>query len=660
MELINKRAKNYGERYQEIHKGILQIDADIKKDAKESRKSKKGTDLEKYFVQLKYLGEFIKQMYLENDYEASMHCCKYLMPRIEKFISYIVQLMEDSQSKNSKDKKIFEWAEKQDELTEYIKRGQKNRCGRFQYIFDYMYWEYMKIAARYSLHWLINYMERDKLQKAYPSRERILKSYVHYMNSMLLNRINLKWQDEEVVPKLIIFSTMPSSGKSFVNNVANLFIAVLGALHLGIGGILRVGNELGNITRQSRQTMNMLEDPLLRDVYPELNQLVRNNGKFDPYSKSSEEEWGIRDVRVEPTTCVFKTRDSAINSVRCFLLAIMDDPSRGQEESNNINIQQDITRKFYGDFQDRFSSQDDMAIALTGTMYSPNDVFSIAINKAFEKGCYLDPNMPNTYITNDKRVVIILNDCEDENGNSAYPEFISTTALMDKKHNMTPYEYACVWRQKPIPPEGLIFAYSLLKQYDELPRAEDGSSMLTDYSFAYIDPTRQSNRDFLSMVILRKHLTTGEFYLVDVIFARKSTKDCYSEIVRKIRDNKIIDFTIECNISEDLDTVLKDRCKMENINYCNIRTIYNTVKKQQRIADLAGTVKNNIVFPKSGKFSPQSTQMGDFMNWLVQYSHVDATNHDDAPDSICGFAKSYVIESPSKSNIIKSYKNLPF
>lgn len=663
MELISAKSKNYGDKYQEIHKAIMQINRDIIEDSMECKNKKKEVDKETYFIRLKYIGEFIKQMLQVNDYEASMHCCKYLMPRIERFIAYITNEMSVviNMPENSKKRQIFyEWTDKEDEMTEYYRRGQKQRVGRFRYVFDVMYWEYMAIAARYSIHWMINYMERDKLKKDYPSRERILSSYVHYTNSMLLGRIGLKWLDEDVVPKEIVFSTMPSSGKSFVNNVANLMASILGALHLSIGGILRVGNEQTNILRQSRQTMNMLESDLIRDVYPELNYLIRSNGKYDPYGKASEEEWGIRDVKNDPSTTVFKTRDSAINSVRCYMLAIYDDPSRGQEEANNIRIHQEIGNKFYGDFQDRFKSQDDMAILLTGTMFNPYDVFSLEIQRAKKKGFYKDPKFPNTIITKDKSIVCIINDCEDDYGRSAYPEFISTEALMEKKESLDPFAYACVWRQKPIPAEGLLFDDTLLLHYDELPRSPEGLSLLTDYSFAYLDPTRKSNKDFLSMPIGKRHKITGQHYLIDAIFDRKSTKDCYDEIIDNIKKYHIIKFVIEENTSADLETVIKEKLKSAGITYCEVVTKYNTVNKQQRIADLAGTTKLNVVFPRKEKYNPKVSQLGNFLNWLGQYSNVDANNHDDAPDSLCGYTEAFILNEVEKKNTITSSNRLPF
>ena len=61
----------------------------------------------------------------------------------------------------------------------------------------------------------------------------------------------------------------------------------------------------------------------------------------------------MQNVYFDPATCVFKTRDSSINSVRC-QIGMMDDPSRGLQECNNIEIHKKINQLYVGDFDDRF------------------------------------------------------------------------------------------------------------------------------------------------------------------------------------------------------------------------------------------------------------------------------------------------------------------
>lgn len=373
-------------------------------------------------------------------------------------------------------------------------------------------------------------------------------------------------------------------------------------------------------------------------------------GTYRPFAKSSEEEWGLNGVAYDPATTVFKTRDSAINSVRC-MMASMDDPSRGQQESTNVKVHQDIVQLYRGDFADRFKNQDDKFVILTGTMYNPNDVFALEIAKAMD-GAFKDLRFKNTYINKEKKTIVIVNDCEDENGNSAYPEFISNEALAEKREGLDPYDYACVWRQKPIPAEGLLFDYNYLKTYDSLPE-----NTLNKTAVAFIDPTRRRAKDFFSMPISRYNPETDEYYLIDAIFTQKASVDLYDEVVNKIISHKILKVVIEENIDGSLATVITDKLKAKGVKWCEIVNKYATANKSARIAEYANTVKKTIVFPAKGKYGAK-TQVGMFMYNLTSYSAMGGNNFDDGPDSICGFADEFIV-SGTKQNKLRALKKLP-
>lgn len=672
MEIIT-RYKNYGEDYKHIKSQILEVEKEMQALNKERKRQQRieQFDMKNWIYQYYYLiytlSMLVTHMQQVNDFEASMMAEKYTIKRLDNFIDFLGQKLKAIEEidikkryESKREKKIKEDYEIVKEFCESCvpeiatikKGGQKVQISNFQFLADTLYWEQVRIGARYLIHYNIIYLERTKQAKDYPSRQRVLEAFVHFANQGMLNRFGLSLPNEEIRPTQIIFSTMPSSGKSYVINTLNEMSSILGAMLKNIGGVLRVGNEQGNIFRQSRQTMNLIENPYTRDIYPEMNYWTRANGKFDPFEKNSEEEWGIRGVDNDPATSVFKTRDSAVNSVRCFLFGCYDDPSRGDSEKNNVEKHKEIAQKFNGDFKDRFKSQDDMFIILTGTMFNPEDVFSQEIEKAKKKGMYKDERFLNTWISNDKKTVIIINDCEDENGNSAFPEFISTQALMEKKESLDPYQYACTWRQRPIPPDGLLFEKTLLRTYKELPVKH-----LTDYTFAYLDPTRRTASDFLSMPIFKYNNVDGLFYLVDCIYEQKSSKDNYDKIINKIIENKMLKFRIESNTSEDLDTVIKDRLKNKNYKTCQVTTKYNTVNKAMRIADFAEIIKKNVVFPDLDTL-PKKSEMYNLVKDLTEYSSVNPRKHDDSPDSFAGFAEAFIHEAQHE-NIVK-LGSLPF
>lgn len=591
--------------------------------------------------------DLVCAMYKLNDFRASCYAYAFTMRKIEEIITYCYKRMAVP--------RIMEWCNSFSDFTKTTnKDGSVHKYSNLGYIYDHLRYQQMAIAGRYFIEYNIEYLERDKPNKDYPSRKRILEAAVWWINQGLLGRFGLKMpfadKQYDFIPQVVIFSTFPSSGKSYLVNTTNEMFVELNYIINKMGGFLRVGNEQGNIFRQSRQTMALIENKDIFNIYPENRDFIIK-GSYRPFAKSSEEEWGLSGVKYDPATSIFKTRDSAINSVRC-VIASMDDPSRGQQESTNVKIHNDIVQLYRGDFSDRFKSQDDKFIILTGTMFNPNDVFSLEIQEALD-GAHEDKRFKNTYINKDKKTIVIVNDCEDEYGNSAYPEFISTEELNKKREGLDPYDYACVWRQKPIPADGLIFSYDYLKQYDELDETK-----LDNYSVAYVDPTRRRAKDYFAMPICRYNNTNDNYMFYDCIFERKSSIDLYDAVIDKIISDKIVKIYIEENIDGSLAEVIKEKLKHRNIPWCEVLTKYNVVNKAQRIASMASTVKNAIEFPKKGKFPPKHP-VSLFMRQLTDYS-ADSTNRfDDAADSICGFADNFIINGIRK-NTIKSAKRLPY
>lgn len=589
----------------------------------------------------------VEAMYKLNDFKASCSAYQFTVPNIEKIIVYVF--------KNFDTPAVKSWCNSGAEFcVAQNPDGSTRQYTNLGFLYDVMLDRQMAIGARYFIKCNIQYLEKEKAEKDYPSRRRILESAIWWCNQGLLGRFGLKMPDWDkqfaFTPETVIFATFPSSGKSYLINTINEMYAELAMAIDSMGGMLRVGNEQGNIFRQSRQTMALIDNKLIFNVYPENKEYISSNGKYNPFNKSSEEEWGLGGVIYDPSTCIFKTRDSAINSVRC-KIAVMDDPTRGQQESTNVNIHKQICNLYNGDFKDRFKKQSDKFIVLCGTMYMPTDVISTEIQNALADGFDVDKRFKNTYISADKKTIAIVNDCEDEYGNSAYPEFISNEDLKKKRNSLDAYDYACVWRQKPIPQEGLIFDYALLNQYDSLDTAQ-----LSKCSYAYIDPTRRSAKDYFAFPICKYDIKADEYVLVDAIFKRKSQKELYDEIVEKIIENTIVRLVIEENVDASLSTVLAQKLEKKGVKWCEIVNKYNTVNKSRRIAEYAGVVKKTIRFP-SQKAKSNKTEVGHFVYLMTQYSP-ESKGFDDSPDAMAGFAENLIVNA-NKRNTIKTSNKFP-
>lgn len=640
-------------------------------------------DVKREYKRIWAMYKVIETVYkYEDDFIASSWAYEYLMPRVnvmlaimdasirgEKCGQYKV-VMDGKRERWYYRSDTFVYKEKREEVrlfanesSEYsvIKGpdGSSKEVPHLEYLYKVIWKRGMAIAARYYMHYNIQYLELGKGERSYPSRVRVLRSAVWWTNQMLLNIFGKAMPDggeySEIQPSKIIFSTMPSSGKSFVCNTMNEMFAVLAMLLQKKGGCLRVGNEQNNILGQSRQTIGLIMNPLILDVYEELGAYVKGKDKFAPFKKSSEEEWALEGVRFTPESSIFKTRDSAINSVRC-QLGMFDDPSRGQQESSNMAIHKRICNLFNGDFQDRFENQSKKKIVLTGTMFNPEDVFSTEITKALENGYKVDERFRGTFISKDGKTVVIVNDCENEYGGSAYPEFISDEDLVSKRASLPEYDYHCIWRQKPIPAEGLIFSKEYLSFYDELPCEGE----LTDYAFAVIDPTRRKASDFFSMPIFRKHTRTGKFYLVDIIYRRKSVLQLYDHVINKIFMHKIIKLGYEENTDTSLGVALKEKIANRDanaLNWVKLQQIYSTKNKLDRINSMADTIIQNMVFP-SANFKSPKTELGYAVHSLTNFNG-DSKENDDFPDTLAMFADMFIVHS-DRTNFIIPHKKLPF
>ena len=118
--------------------------------------------------------------------------------------------------------------------------------------------------------------------------------------------------------------------------------------------------------------------------------------------------------------------------------------------------------------------------------------------------------------------------------------------------------------------------------------------------------------------------------------------DLYDEIVSKIIEHKVIDFVIENNTDTSLKVLLEEKLKAKGYYLCIIREKYNVKNKEQRIKDMRGHMKANILFKEKNLVKP-NTDYGRFMQNFTTYSFDYANKNDDAPDSLALFTAETII-----------------
>lgn len=524
----------------------------------------------------------------------------------------------------------------------------------------------LNIAARWDIERCINIFEFDmpNENKAFPKRKPLLQDVIFYANRMNATKLGIKFEDG-IMPKRIIFAVQPNSGKSFVVNVYSLISICMHAIYYNTSGVLRLSNNGTNACGFSDQIKAMIENEKIVDIFPEFKKYFLG-GKPKILEKSTSEEWKLQDLDPRIRASHFaRGRDSAINSVRIFVLLAIDDLSDGFEQMNNDEAHQAMTDKFYVDMRNR-KEGGDIPDFIVGTMFNEFDIQNTMINKLEIAGDLItDKNNDNIQYTRDYSTIVIRIDCYDKKGRSIAPDLITTEELHEIQDNMKPYQFDLVYRQIRSSREPRIFDWANLKTYKKL------QNTLSKTSIAVLDPTRKSGNDYFSMPVFRLDTESNDYYLTNCIYTQKSlgkVSDPHNvflqRVVRFIIDNQITQFTLENNTSNTLGSFIEEELKKEGYNSCKITEIFSTSKKGketklQRILSQEATIINNIIFPHKSILRPQ-TEMAQFMEHFTRFDSKEnigkKTNPDDAPDSVAMFSDKYLFNRINRLATISGIK----
>lgn len=521
----------------------------------------------------------------------------------------------------------------------------------------------MAISARWDIESFITFSEFDKPQdqKAFPKRKPLLQDVIFYANRMNATKLGIKF-DDGIMPRRIIYAVQPNSGKSFVVNVYSVLSIIMHALYYNTSGILRMSNNGGNACGFSDQIKSMIEDERIVEVFPELAKYFAQ-GKCRILEKSTSEEWKVQglDPRIRASHFA-RGRDSAINSLRIFILLAIDDLSDGFDQMNNDEAHKAMTTKFYIDMRSRKESQD-IPEFIVGTMFNEFDIPNTLITELEQQHELVDcPTNDNVRYTRDFSTVVVQMDCFDSRGRSVAPDLISTAELKATQAKLKPYEFDLVYRQIRSSRDPRPFDWANLDTYTK------NGPEISQTAKAVVDPTRKSGNDFFSMPILRHNNKTGKERLTDVIYQQKSLgkvsdpkNEFLFKVCRTLIDNNVTNFTIENNTSNTLGSFIEQKLKEMGYTGCKIEEIF-TAKlrghegKTERIMTQEATIVRNIEFPDPKILKPQS-DMALFMEDLTRFDSKEANSrkrHDDAPDSLAIFSNKYLFNRSNRLSEIKT------
>ncbi len=483
-----------------------------------------------------------------------------------------------------------------------------------------------KLAARISLEHYMIYREWDEPEKEkfYAPRYNILSGYIHYL------------QELECNPDFhtLIFNAPSGYGKTYPKKISE-------AWSFGInntGAILSLCSNDDVVKSGSRTVIDEIKSEQFGEVFPKMKY---NEDDKSYFLKETDEKWKLKTCKL-PFSYYAKTTQANVVGSRASKSIHIDDLYPDYKEAMNQTLNLYYYNKSITVWEKRFVQHLIPNVCITGTLWASGDYIDLKIQQLKREHKFIKhPKYPYTYISEDGSCAIIQVPALDyETGESTCPELKSTQELLKEKANMEEYLWETNFQQKPTNPETLIFSYDKLRQYNIIPQ--------TDYkgTYAVIDATRKTGKDFFAMPIFKKVQNDNmfDYYLCDCLFTRTATKDMYYEIVDKIIENNIILLVIESNVTSELKSNIERICREKGITPPEIIEKYNYENKAARITNEMHIIKKQLVFPQRGMYGI-NTAIGLYMDNLTNYNSTGTNANDDAPDSSALFCSEIIEEN---------------
>ena len=489
-----------------------------------------------------------------------------------------------------------------------------------------------KISARRDFECFLIYYEWEHKEKFYNPRVEILSGLVFYLNKMIF--------DPEFEG---IIANLPSGwGKTYIVDLANAF-------SYGVdpsGTILALCSNEDVVNGGSRTVKEIMQSEEFGEIFP---QLKWNKDDKEYYKKDSESEWKLRDCKLLASYYAKTTRSNVVGC-RASKWVWIDDLYADYKEALNESDNKFYYNKFLTVWRKRFVQEAKVwKFIITGTMWSPTDFIVKIIDWLEERYTFnAHPRFKYTRISEDGKFAIIQVPALNVETNMSNCEALAPTkTLLNEKRSLDAYIFECNFQQNPISPEAMAFDWKNLKLYREYLRNEYGST------YAVIDGTRKSGKDFFSMPIFQPYM--DNYALIDCIYTQKATTKLVDDIVDMIIKHNVKILVIETNVDGGLKSVILEKLDQRGFsNGIQIIEKYSTMVKQTRIELERGTIIDRIFYPAQNLF-PINSDMGKFMTSHTMYNIEGGNVHDDATDSLAMFTSEIVSgkSKPIKPVILK-------
>ena len=334
-------------------------------------------------------------------------------------------------------------------------------------------------------------------------------------------------------------------------------------------------------------------------------------------------------------------KDTPIDGTR-FKWRFYDDITRSKDkdktymhDQDNALYHDDWTRRRYTEF-------DDYEI-FSGTAYNPVDLIcrqkeALGVDKAEPcqfKYCTINRETRTMFVKIPK--------LDYETDESTLPEKYTTfSARKERERDLE--TFMAMEQQEPVPPTGLPFDWKRIKLYTELPEKAENGGTRSNVCRAVLDPARVGT-DNLSLGVYSR---CGDLeYLVSCFYmktpldgklqdGRTALEHCCDMIIEKNVVELVVETNTVSNIKSQIEQILFDR----GYRVCDIKEIYSTQKKADKIYDNQSTIIEYIVHPDRSLYGA-SSMMGQYMKDITGWSATTKQN-DDSIDTEAIFCDHYI------------------
>lgn len=479
--------------------------------------------------------------------------------------------------------------------------------------FDDIYWRYLLLEAQnYQVDSGLLYLEKNRIPKE--------RFYEPRRNVFLQHNIVGSLQDL-MDDKLDIFalSVPPGCGKS---TLEDFFLSLVGGWFPNDFNLSSAHSSI--LTRSLYDgVLEIINDPVeytWHEIFPDV-EMQGTNAKETTINLE-------RNGRFK--TWTFRSIDGSLTgATRCNRFLTADDLVSGIEEALNKNRLDTLWTKVVNDLRSRrLEGCKEFYIATRWSVHDP-------IGK-----------LQQIYAGN-PRVRFIAVPALTDDGKSNFLFSVngfSEKYFNDAKESMDEISFNCLFMQRPVEREGLLFPPDKLKRFffgkEDVPDGCTDEYVIVpsrnpDAIWAVCD-TKDKGTDFESLPIAYQY--GDKFFITDAIFDDTTDYD--------ILDRKTADILIKHNphmtrfesnnvgnrVAHDVQKLIDGKCRAE------IETRPTQANKETKILVNSNYIINHFYFLHPSQYKPKS-DYGLFMGNVTTYTTRAKVSHDDGPDSLAMMAE---------------------